>query len=104
MLVEKPSSEAPKVGPQGEVLPYDESQSIIDDICNWCQRPEFVLSVEWENEGDLIVWDNTCVMHRAGAGTSGGKYMRDMQRATVHDRGSTAWRFNERSDQRMGLP
>jgi hypothetical protein len=34
MLVEKPSSEAPKIGSQDEVFPYDESQRIIGDIWN----------------------------------------------------------------------
>jgi len=104
MLVEKPSLEVPKIGPPGEALPYDESQKIIDNIWNWCQRSEFVLSVEWESEGDLVIWDNTCLMHRAGGGTFQGKYVRDMRRATIHDASSMAWGFNERSDRRMGLP
>jgi alpha-ketoglutarate-dependent 2,4-dichlorophenoxyacetate dioxygenase len=104
MLVEKPTSDPPKIGPPDETLPYEEGQKIINDIWQWSQRPEFVMTVEWENEGDLIIWDNTCVMHRAGSGTFHGKYIRDMRRATVHDGSSQAWGFNEHSDKRMGLP
>jgi alpha-ketoglutarate-dependent 2,4-dichlorophenoxyacetate dioxygenase len=78
MLVEKPSSEEPKIGSPGEVLPYEESQRIIGDIWNWCQRPEFVLSVEWENEG---------------------QYGRDAPNGCRHDRNSTraisAWAYRE---------
>jgi len=104
MLVEKPTSEPPKIGPPGETLPFEESQKIINDLWQWCQQPDLVLNVDWENDGDLIVWDNTCVMHRAGSGSFRGKYVRDMRRATVHDGSSQAWGFNEKTDKRMGLP
>jgi len=63
-----------------------------------------VLTVEWENDGDLVVWDNTCVMHRAGGGSFHGKYVRDMRRATVHDGSSQAWGLNEKSEVRAGMP
>jgi alpha-ketoglutarate-dependent 2,4-dichlorophenoxyacetate dioxygenase len=54
--------------------------------------------------GDLVIWDNTCVMHRAVGGLFEGKYKRDMRRATVHDGSSQAWGLNEHTDQRQGLP
>jgi alpha-ketoglutarate-dependent 2,4-dichlorophenoxyacetate dioxygenase len=60
--------------------------------------------VEWENEGDLVVWDNTAVMHRARGGEYEGKWRRDMRRATVHDDSIHAWGLNEKSNIRMGLP
>ncbi|KAK4546465.1 hypothetical protein LTR36_002142 [Oleoguttula mirabilis] len=58
----------------------------------------------WTDNGDLILWDNTCVMHRATGGSFAGKYVRDMRRATVHDGSVHAWGLNEPSSDRMGYP
>jgi alpha-ketoglutarate-dependent 2,4-dichlorophenoxyacetate dioxygenase len=68
------------------------------------KQEKYVFEVEWESRGDLVVWDNTCVMHRAVGGRFEGVYKRDMRRATVHDGGREAWGLNERSDVRQGLP
>lgn len=65
---------------------------------------KYVVSIEWENVGDLIIWDNTCVMHRATEGEYEGKYARDMRRATVHDGSTQAWGLNEKSEVRQGYP
>ena len=80
------------------------------------------MSVEWHQPGDLVIWDNTCVMyvdttppvrcrqelmlrHRACPGAFEGKYRRDMRRTTVHDDSSTAWGLNiVGDDRRSGLP
>jgi len=104
MQVEDPENPLPTTGPPGKLLTDIHGRQIIDQIWTWCQRPEFVMTVEWENDGDLIVWDNTCVMHRAGEGTFHGKYERDMRRATVHDGSSWAWGLNEKTDLRIGMP
>jgi alpha-ketoglutarate-dependent 2,4-dichlorophenoxyacetate dioxygenase len=102
--IEDPSNPAPKTGPLAKTLPQDESQAIIEDLWMYCQQPKFVLNVEWENDGDLVVWDNTAVMHRAGGGSFHGKHVRDMRRATVHDTSSQAWGLNEVSELRAGMP
>jgi alpha-ketoglutarate-dependent 2,4-dichlorophenoxyacetate dioxygenase len=104
MQVEAPTDSPAIVGPPGPLLPPAKSDAFLEELWLWAQRPEFVLRVDWESPGDLVVWDNTCVMHRAGAGTFHGKYKRDMRRATVHDGSSTAWGLNAKSDVRMGLP
>jgi len=62
------------------------------------------LSVDWRDPGDVVCWDNTAVMHRAGPGTFAGKYKRDMRRTTVHDGSSSAWGLNDKTTVRMGLP
>jgi alpha-ketoglutarate-dependent 2,4-dichlorophenoxyacetate dioxygenase len=82
----------------------EESRSILDRLFDHATQDEYVIEVEWENVGDMIVWDNTCTMHRAVSGEFVTKYRRDMRRATVHDDSSLAWGFNERSNERMGLP
>ncbi|QDS72430.1 hypothetical protein FKW77_009203 [Venturia effusa] len=103
MQVEDPACASPTPGPFGKLLPEDEGRKIIEELWNFCQQPELVLKVDWENDGDLIIWDNTCVMHRAGSGTYHGKYVRDMRRANVHDTSSYAWGLNEKTDRRAGL-
>lgn len=82
----------------------EESLSILDRLFDHATQDEYVVEVEWKNVGDMIVWDNTCTMHRAVSGEFVTKYRRDMRRATVHDDSSLAWGFNERSNERMGLP
>ena len=44
-------------------------------------RPEFCYRHEWE-EGDLVIWDNRCVLHRATP-YDATRYKRLMQRTTV---------------------
>ncbi|ETN42537.1 uncharacterized protein HMPREF1541_01694 [Cyphellophora europaea CBS 101466] len=82
----------------------EEGTRLIEELLAWVEQERYRISVEWKEVGDLVVWDNTCVMHRAGPGTFAGKYMRDMRRCTVHDSSSLAWGLNEKSDKRMGLP
>ncbi|KAF2085429.1 alpha-ketoglutarate-dependent 2,4-dichlorophenoxyacetate dioxygenase [Saccharata proteae CBS 121410] len=87
-----------------ESLSEEESQALLEKLYEHAQQPRYVLSIPWENDGDLILWDNTCVMHRATTGGYEGKYVRDMRRATVHDASENAWGLNERSDFRQGYP
>ncbi len=93
----------PRTGKLDEV-DNEVSQPIIRELLKHTTRPENVLSVEWKEDGDLVVWDNTCVMHRVDGGAYEGKYVRDMRRCTVHDGSGTAWGFNEKNAPRMGLP
>jgi alpha-ketoglutarate-dependent 2,4-dichlorophenoxyacetate dioxygenase len=85
-------------------IPAEEGTALIEKLLAHATQPKYVCSVDWEQPGDLIVWDNTAVMHRAGEGTFAGKYKRDMRRCTVHDGSSQAWGLNERTTKRMGLP
>lgn len=59
MQVEDPACASPSPGPPGKLLPEDQGRKIIDEIWNFCQRPELILKVDWENDGDLLIWDNT---------------------------------------------
>ena len=87
-----------------ERVPEPQSSELIERLLAHATQDKYVLSVEWQNEGDLVVWDNTCVMHRAGEGTFMDKYTRDMRRCTVHDGSEDAWGLNEKTNVRMGLP
>ena len=45
-------------------LDEEESRSLLDQLLATACRPPRVLSHRWQ-EGDVVVWDNRCVLHRA---------------------------------------
>lgn len=87
-----------------EGLEAEESKSLFEKLFKHATQVKYVVEIEWQQPGDLIIWDNTCTMHRAVGGSFAKKYRRDMRRATVHDRSSQAWGLNEHSNVRQGLP
>ncbi|TXT04385.1 hypothetical protein VHUM_04152 [Vanrija humicola] len=88
-----------------ESLPIPEGQDEIEMLLQHATQDKYRTSVEWHNPGDLVIWDNTCVMHRAVPGAFEGKFKRDMRRTTVHDGSSQAWGMNEvGATWRSGLP
>ncbi|RDL38139.1 Uncharacterized protein BP5553_05572 [Venustampulla echinocandica] len=87
-----------------EDLEPQKSQKLIDDLFQHASQKKYVVEIEWNGPGDLVIWDNTCTMHRAVGGPFLRKYKRDMRRCTVHDSSSQAWGLNEHTDVRQGLP
>lgn len=87
-----------------EGIEPEASKELLDQLYEHAIQPKYVFEVEWENVGDMVMWDNTCVMHRAVGGVFETKHKRDMRRATVHDSSSQAWGLNMHSDERLGLP
>jgi taurine dioxygenase len=48
-------------------LPVDESEALLDALWGHAGgNPDFVWTQVWQT-GDLILWDNRCVMHRRDA-------------------------------------
>jgi len=47
-----------------EGLPLEEGRALLRTLLEHVTRPEFCYHHEWQ-EGDLVVWDNRCVLHRA---------------------------------------
>jgi len=47
-------------------LAVEESERILDNLWAQTTRPEFVFTHQWK-VGDLVMWDNRCVMHRRDA-------------------------------------
>jgi alpha-ketoglutarate-dependent taurine dioxygenase len=45
-------------------LPDPEGKALLDRLLDWCTQPQFVLRHQWR-VGDLVVWDNTGMLHRA---------------------------------------
>ena len=88
-----------------ERVPEPHSTNMIEKLLEHATQRKCLLSIQWHNPGDLIAWDNTCVMHKAGEGTFTEQgYRRDMRRCTVHCGSSLAWGFNDKTTKRMGLP
>ncbi len=85
-------------------LPEPESTALIETLLAHATQPKYLLSVDWRDPGDVVCWDNTAVLHRAGPGTFTGKYKRDMRRTTVHDDSDFAWGLNDKTTARSGLP
>lgn len=85
-----------------EGVSAEKSKELLSMLYAHACQPKYVVSIDWQNDGDLLLWDNTCVMHRAAGGSFEGKYVRDMRRATVHDGSIHAWGLNEQSTDRMG--
>jgi taurine dioxygenase len=47
-------------------LPLADSEALLDALWAHCTKPEFAWYQQWR-KGDLILWDNRCVMHRRDA-------------------------------------
>ena len=62
-------------------LPVDEGRALIKELQAHVTQPEFCYRHEWQ-EGDLIVWDNRCVLHRATPYDT-SRFKRLMQRTTI---------------------
>ncbi|KAK3714326.1 hypothetical protein LTR37_007912 [Vermiconidia calcicola] len=85
-------------------LEEKESRRIIDTLYEHATQPKYQVEIEWRDKGDLVLWDNTCTMHKAVGGDFLRKYRRDMRRVTVHDGSSTAWGLNDKTALRQGMP
>ena len=64
-----------------EGLPIDEGRALLATLLDHVTQPQFCYRHEW-TEGDLVIWDNRCVLHRATPYDT-TRYKRLMQRTTV---------------------
>ena len=55
-----------------EGLSLPESETLLDRLWAHCTQPSFMTEHAWQ-AGDLIVWDNRCVMHRRDAFDAGAR-------------------------------
>jgi alpha-ketoglutarate-dependent taurine dioxygenase len=47
-------------------MPLDAGRTLLDELLVWTTQPRFVYRHEW-HVGDLLIWDNTGVLHRVEA-------------------------------------
>lgn len=67
--------------------PEEKGRALLDELLALATRPEACYSHAWR-DGDLIVWDNRCCLHRATPYDS-SRYRRLMQRTTIAGDGPT---------------
>ncbi len=72
-----------------EGMPATESRDLIARLMAHAMQPRFVYSHRWR-EGDLVLWDNRCLLHRALANYAMGTARRILHRTVV--RGSAPLR------------
>ncbi|KAM4054457.1 taurine catabolism dioxygenase tauD, tfdA family protein [Hirsutella rhossiliensis] len=71
-----------------------ESQPVIDDLLRHSSQDQNIFIVDWEDNGDLVIWDNTCVMRKAPGSGFEGNHVRDMRATAVYDDWSSACGLN----------
>jgi alpha-ketoglutarate-dependent taurine dioxygenase len=59
-----------------------ESRALLDRLLAHATQPRFVYTHRWQ-PGDLVFWDNRCLLHRAVANYDMGKSRRVLQRLVV---------------------
>ncbi len=62
-------------------LPVDEGRALLARLLEHVTQPRFRYRHEWR-QGDLVIWDNRCVLHRATP-FDATRHQRLMQRTTV---------------------
>jgi alpha-ketoglutarate-dependent 2,4-dichlorophenoxyacetate dioxygenase len=75
-------------------MPIEKGQKVIKELLEHIQKPKDKFVHHWENPGDMAMWDNTAVLHRATHGIYGNKYRRDLRRVSVFNTGSAAYGEN----------
>ena len=63
-------------------MPEQEGRAQLDDLIRHAAQPQFVHTHEWR-VGDLLLWDNRCLMHRAVANYELERYRRVLYRTVV---------------------
>jgi alpha-ketoglutarate-dependent 2,4-dichlorophenoxyacetate dioxygenase len=60
-----------------------DGRMLIHELIEHATQPQFVYTHRWV-EGDLVIWDNRCTMHR-GRPYDEANHRRDLRRATIQD-------------------
>ena len=68
-------------------MPTAEARALLRELLALATRPEVVYTHRWQ-PGDLVMWDNRCVLHR-GRPWDENRYRRVMHRTTVAGDGPT---------------
>jgi len=63
-------------------MPESEGRALLDRLLTHTTRPEFVYVHQWRR-GDLVIWDNRCLLHRAVRNYEMDTHRRILQRTVV---------------------
>jgi alpha-ketoglutarate-dependent 2,4-dichlorophenoxyacetate dioxygenase len=78
-----------------EDMPLEEGQELAKELFAHVTQDKYKFTHHWQDKGDLAIWDNTGVLHRATHGSYEGKHVRDMRRCSAFDTGPTAYGEND---------
>ncbi|KAE8331434.1 hypothetical protein BDV39DRAFT_201085 [Aspergillus sergii] len=81
-----------------EGMPIEDGQKLLRELMEHTTQPKYVFRHKWHENGDIVIWDNTAVLHRATPGAYEGKYCRDMRRTCVMDSSKDAYGLNNPED------
>jgi alpha-ketoglutarate-dependent 2,4-dichlorophenoxyacetate dioxygenase len=62
-------------------MPPREGRRMLEELTAFCAQPKYVYSHHWR-EGDAVMWDNRCTLHRATAFDK-TRYKRKLHRTTI---------------------
>jgi alpha-ketoglutarate-dependent 2,4-dichlorophenoxyacetate dioxygenase len=65
--------------------PQQEGVEFLHEINAFAEQPQFIYSHAWR-QGDLVIWDNRCTLHRATTYDI-FKYKRSLRRTTINEDG-----------------
>ena len=63
-------------------MPEAQGAALLDELLEHTTQRRFVYTHRWR-KGDLVMWDNRCLLHRAVANYQMGKYRRILHRSVV---------------------
>ncbi|HEX9534842.1 MAG TPA: TauD/TfdA family dioxygenase [Stellaceae bacterium] len=63
-------------------MPEAEGRALLDELLEHTTKPQFVYTHRWRI-GDLVMWDNRCLLHRAVANYELGRHRRVLHRSVV---------------------
>ena len=65
--------------------PEETGEKFLQDLNDFATQPQFIYAHKWR-EGDFVIWDNRCTLHRATQ-YDVFKYKRDLRRTTINESG-----------------
>lgn len=81
-------------------MPEPQSSELILKLRKKVEESKYVAQVFYEQPGDVVIWDNTAVVHRAGGGTWQGKFRRDVRKWMTFDNTTEEWGLNDKNSQK----
>lgn len=65
-------------------MPEEEGEALLRRLTEFATQPKYVYTHRWK-VGDIVIWDNRAVLHRAGKFEGTRRHRRDMRRTTVDE-------------------
>jgi len=63
----------------------EEGLKLITDLIKHATQDKYFWCCKWQGPGDMVMWDNRSVMHKATEWAGSDKWVRDMRRTSVLD-------------------